>query len=128
MFNLPYGADIDTNSHQLFIQEPGLYSLKYVTQCGVLEDQVTIKREDLEWFIPNVFTPNDDDQNDTFQLSENLYGSRLEVCNRWGKKVYASDAYTNNWDGGRLPSGIYRYIVYPICFENSITGVVSILR
>nr|WKN39849.1 gliding motility-associated C-terminal domain-containing protein [Tunicatimonas sp. TK19036] len=122
------GAAIDTDSHQLLIQEPGLYSLKYVTQCGVLEDQIIIKWEDIEWFIPNVFTPNGDEQNDTFQLSENLYGSRLEVYNRWGKKVYVSDAYTNNWDGGRLPSGIYRYIVYPICFENPITGMVSILR
>lgn len=122
------GHLINTDTNQLVIQELGLYSLQYSTRCGELEDKINIEEKDLQWFIPNVFTPNGDGKNDTFQLSENLCGSKLEIYNRWGRKVYEADAYKNEWDGRELSSGVYSYIVYPICFENPITGKLSILR
>lgn len=61
-------------------------------------------------YIPNVFTPNNDNVNDQFRI-QNLNPTiwRLEVHNRWGKQVYISEPYENNWDGSGLPDGIYYY-------------------
>ncbi len=74
-------------------------------------------------FIPNVFTPNGDGVNDTFVISEkgnnneekpiNVYyeHSELVVFNRYGRTVYKSSNYQNDWDGGNLPDGTYFYVL-----------------
>ncbi len=64
---------------------------------------------------PNVFTPNGDGLNDHFFIVNlgQYPASRLEVYNRWGRLVYESDYYKNDWDGGDLSDGVYYYILYP---------------
>jgi gliding motility-associated-like protein len=70
---------------------------------------------------PNVFTPNNDGENDFFKV-ENLddyLNPHLIVYNRWGKVVYDKENYQNDWDGTHykngkeLPTGVYYYIVTP---------------
>jgi gliding motility-associated-like protein len=70
---------------------------------------------------PNVFTPNNDGENDLFKV-ENLddyLNPHLIVYNRWGKVVYDKENYQNDWDGTHykngkeLPTGVYYYIVTP---------------
>ena len=72
--------------------------------------------------IPNIFTPNGDGQNDYFQIGYkdgtpindlNVYflSTKLVVFNRWGRTVYESKNYKNDWDGGKLPDGTYFYVL-----------------
>ncbi|UKJ06755.1 gliding motility-associated C-terminal domain-containing protein [Solitalea lacus] len=60
--------------------------------------------------IPNVFTPNGDGINDSFTISgiEQLDNS-LEIYDTRGKVVYKAMNYSNNWNGGGIPSGTYYY-------------------
>ncbi len=62
-------------------------------------------------YIPNAFTPNGDNHNDRFVIVgiNNYPGSKLEVFDRWGKEVYFSANYQNDWDGGIQPVGTYVY-------------------
>lgn len=64
-------------------------------------------------YAPNIFTPNGDGKNDMFQINAitEYPGSTLVVYNRWGKIVYESKDYRNNWSAEELPEGIYYYIV-----------------
>ncbi len=69
-------------------------------------------------FIPNVITPNNDGQNDRFEIrksSDSLYTAEeapaLTIVNRWGKTVYESRLYLNQWDAYGLESGQYYYVL-----------------
>ncbi len=72
--------------------------------------------------IPNIFTPNGDGINDYFQigydtgepindLNRYFLSHKLVIFNRWGRIVYESNNYKNDWDGGKLPDGTYFYVL-----------------
>ncbi|TAF44758.1 MAG: hypothetical protein EAZ51_09520 [Sphingobacteriales bacterium] len=65
------------------------------------------------FFIPNVFTPNNDGINDTFEIKgiENYKGVEIEVFNRWGNQVYKNMNYQNQWLADGLNEGTYYYLV-----------------
>ncbi len=98
---------------------------------------VAIKEVDL--LIPNVFTPNGDGINDYFEIVENnnheakledMYvSSELIVFNRYGKKVFESNNYLNDWDGNGLSDGVYYYVLncQGIIQQESFKGVVHIV-
>jgi hypothetical protein len=54
----------------------------------------------------------------------------LVVIDRWGRKVYSSENYRNNWDGGNLPDGTYYYKLDTFGYfrNDSYKGAVTILR
>ncbi|MGI9545547.1 MAG: gliding motility-associated C-terminal domain-containing protein, partial [Cyclobacteriaceae bacterium] len=78
-------------------------------------------------FIPNIFTPNDDQSNETFYI-RNLpaSGTALIITNRWGKTVYEATDYQNNWDGEDHSDGTYYYRL--IIGDQSFKGWVEIWR
>ena len=80
--------------------------------------------------FPNVFTPNGDGINETFQIPKiHLYpDNEITIYNRWGKQVHHQKAYQGLWDGGDLPSGVYYFIVQVGQEETSYKGVISIVR
>lgn len=80
--------------------------------------------------IPNIFTPNGDGMNETFEL-EGLELSTwdLLVYNRWGNTVYKKKNYQNNWTGGSLSSGVYFYTVTnAFCADRNYKGIVTISK
>lgn len=70
-----------------------------------------------ELFIPNVFSPNDDNVNDLFLVR--YTGSQpfnLQVFDRWGVKVHEDNNKTTGWngkdaDGANVSEGVYYYRV-----------------
>jgi gliding motility-associated-like protein len=84
---------------------------------------------DTDLYVPNIFTPNDDGFNDTFFI-RNLPitgGAQIVISNRWGKEVYSSKDYQNNWDGGNTADGVYYYRL-TIPDGTTVNGWVEILR
>ncbi|WP_177204643.1 gliding motility-associated C-terminal domain-containing protein [Hymenobacter arizonensis] len=60
--------------------------------------------------IPNIITPNGDNQNQTFRIGPDCT-PRLQVFSRWGQQVFESAAYHDEWDAhGQLP-GVYYYLL-----------------
>ena len=107
----------------------GTYWLKVENTCGVSIDSITFTREvfsDIQTY--NYISPDSGDEfNQFFILDERLTGSKLVVFNRWGKEVFSSLNYQNDWDGAGLASGIYFYTVASECIE-PLKGVVTIMR
>jgi gliding motility-associated-like protein len=61
------------------------------------------------FFIPNLFTPNGDGQNDYFEIMGLPRGSSLRIFNSWDSQVFYSSNYDNSWDGEGLSKGVYYY-------------------
>ena len=94
--------------------------------------------------IPNVFTPNNDNKNDAFDI--NMLGGNfyeLNIYNRWGELVYESekDGIGNdgiNWNGNNhqtgepCPEGVYYYIFnYRLITQPSVRnarGSITLIR
>lgn len=62
--------------------------------------------------IPEGFSPNGDGVNDTFEIiNTSGFPSEVKIFDRWGKLLYSSDNYQNDWSGGTLPNGTYFSVV-----------------
>lgn len=70
--------------------------------------------------VPNAFSPNNDDINDTFQglgVFLGMKNFKMEVFDRWGNTVFTSTDPDHGWDGRvgnsdmRAPPGLYVYQV-----------------
>jgi gliding motility-associated-like protein len=79
------------------------------------------------FLIPNVFTPNADGVNDTFFIRNLPPSTIVRIVNRWGKLIYESANYQNDWNGGEYPDGIYYYTVN-IAGQGTFSGWVQIWR
>ena len=93
-------------------------------------------------FIPelypyNIITPNGDGKNDTFHIDniEHYPNAELTIFNRWGRKLYQTRQYQNNWggmyNGQILPNSTYYYVLElnePRSSDKNINGTISILK
>jgi gliding motility-associated-like protein len=86
-------------------------------------------------YIPNVFTPNEDEVNDEYVIHSTDGILLFQIFNRWGNIVYSWDSGALKWDGKssdglELKEGVYLYrIQYRNCGNESVkTGHITLLR
>lgn len=80
-------------------------------ECGS-SIEVDVISEACETIIPNIFTPNNDGENDRFVIEgiEGYPGSSIQIFNRWGNEVFFDQSYDSTWEGDGLSEGTYYYI------------------
>jgi gliding motility-associated-like protein len=65
----------------------------------------------------NVFTPNNDNYNDYYELDnlppDNCFNQFLgiNIFNRWGKLVFTDNNRDFRWDGQGMAAGVYYYVI-----------------
>jgi gliding motility-associated-like protein len=99
--------------------------------CGSATATWQIQSNACEVRVPNVFTPNGGHGNDTFEIGglEKYSGADLTVFDRWGKVVYESNNYRNDWRANDLSDGTYWYILkLPYGVKTEYKGNVQIIR
>lgn len=74
---------------------------------------ITVEQE-VQFFIPNTFTPDGDEYNETWRIQGygfDPYNFKVTVFNRWGEMVWESNNADVAWDGtfmGQIvPDGVY---------------------
>jgi gliding motility-associated-like protein len=82
----------------------------------------------------SAFTPNADGNNDYFYIGniEKYPDNILKVYNRYGQVIFTSAGYNNDWNGeyqgNKVPTGTYFYILYTNTDKGNYNGSVTILR
>jgi gliding motility-associated-like protein len=106
---------------QIVVNKPGTYVVDVSTYCGSAYDTIIVKPkiDDCECFlyIPNAFSPNENNRNDVFSAHSNcVVKGSVKIFNRWGGVVYSSDDLKKGWNGrmgnNLQPSGLYVYHIY----------------
>jgi len=135
-WSISNGQVVSTISNTITIQWPdsaGEYVISvYTTRFGCEGDtshyQVVIEScPYLQIFVPNSFTPNEDNHNETFYV-HGAGGVEIEsmiIYNRWGEKIYETTS-NEPWDGKNCQIGIYTYSIRT--HNQHYTGQVSLIR
>jgi gliding motility-associated-like protein len=149
LFNWDFGDG--QSSNQRFpvhsYSEPGTFTVTLQTQdtiCGITATesrQITIVSfQEFDELLPNVFTPNNDGNNDFWKTVDNLSAGqfeefKVEVYNRWGNLVYTTYDPGFAWDGTydqtELAEGVYFWLVWyrDICGNDvEENGIVHIIK
>jgi gliding motility-associated-like protein len=106
----------------------GTYSLTVTDECPKSKVVEVTVNSGCEVIVPNVFSPNNDGENDRFVI-EGIIGTRntVRVFNRWGQPVFEANNYANNWAGGGLSDGTYFYEVTVVGEPKPLIGHLTIL-
>lgn len=71
--------------------------------CTTSYKQEIVSKEPLIYYIPNTFTPNGDEVNNTFKpifySGLDIYNYHLSIYNRWGELIFESNNSDYGWDG-----------------------------
>ena len=136
---------------RLTVMTPGIYAITVFTECKSASDEIEILEKTdcmpvvdahTSFYIPNVFSPNDDQVNDIFSIS---FGSDIHllsidgsIFDRWGNLIFHSMQLPFIWDGKRNQSwmqpGVYVYALHVSYEANGrikeelFTGEVTLIR
>ncbi len=109
-FNWDFGdgqISMDINvSHTYKID--GNYTVKLTTQNEFCVSEKTMVVQSVRMNVPNVITPNNDIYNQFLEIRA-VEKVELSIFNRWGRVVFSTTDYQNDWDGINLVTGVYYY-------------------
>jgi gliding motility-associated-like protein len=123
--NAAYAWSTGDTATEIEVGLDSLYSLTISTACETVADTIAIATIDCDTSIcivalPNTFTPNGDNTNDTFgplsDCEEPVFlNFLLRIYNRWGNLVYETSDATLPWDGEQdgepAPTEVYFYLM-----------------
>jgi gliding motility-associated-like protein len=80
---------------------------------NLADNQDTDVNQVLPFRIPNVITPNDDGDNDTFEIKGlgKFTASEVVILNRYGDHVLEKTNYQNDWNAPGQVAGTYFYVL-----------------
>lgn len=129
---------------------PGLDSGTYIITLTVTSDEGCVDQavssvkvtEELIYYIPNTFTPDDDSFNQSFKpiftSGFDHYNYKMLIFNRWGETVFESNDSDIGWsglygvDGTKVQDGTYtwkiEFSIKSTDQRKSITGNVNLIR
>ncbi|MDX2359745.1 MAG: gliding motility-associated C-terminal domain-containing protein [Crocinitomicaceae bacterium] len=108
--------------------------------CPDTATQVIVVNEELIFYVPNTFTPDDDDYNEYFKAvftsGYDPYDFHLLIFNRWGEIIWESFDASIGWDGTyggkQVQDGTYTWRIDFKTSKNDerklVTGHVNVLR
>jgi gliding motility-associated-like protein len=86
--------------------------------CSATASTIIYVNENQELIINNFISPNGDGKNETWKVNKPslISGCLVSIYDRWGKEVWTTDMYQNNWKGNNmndepLPDGTYFYSI-----------------
>lgn len=125
----PIALPMDSTTYYLTITTP--------EGCIITDSvDVNVKINCGDDYIPNIFSPNDDGENDRFIVQGRCIAKMsMKIFNRWGNLVFETDDLLEGWDGttkGKLANtDVYQYVITVTWFDETVNkykGTVTLVR
>ncbi|MES2764143.1 MAG: choice-of-anchor L domain-containing protein [Bacteroidota bacterium] len=89
-----------------------------------------------DFFVPNVFSPNDDGLNDVINVHGRCISTyNLQIFSRWGEKVFETTTQESSWDGSfrgkKMDTGVFVYKADGVSIDGqtfSFKGNITLIR
>lgn len=129
----------ETGVDSIIVFTEGIYTVTSTDNGCISEDQIEITRDEClvpTIFVPNTFTPNNDNNNDVFMIKGSEFDFfEATIFNRWGEQLFSWKEINEGWDGtyqgNVVPTGTYFYLI-DVTFlggkREFIKGSVTLLR
>ncbi len=122
---------------EITVNTEGLYTLQLTTynQC-VGTDSTYFKMLEAEspFLVPNAFTPNGDDLNDTFHPAtdyDRFSRFSMIIYNSWGQRQFETTNPAEGWDGKDAAAGVYVWVITYVDYlgkVNTLRGSVTLIK
>jgi gliding motility-associated-like protein len=107
------------------VDESGTYEVSVEHPCGdaTASTNINILPFACEIFIPNAFSPNGDNLNETFKPLGFFDFTRMEIFNEYGQLLYETesleeDGWNGTYKGQEVMGGMYYYVIYYTLIED----------
>lgn len=106
----PVHTYVDTGSYEVSLLVKNEYG------CVDTSFKIIKVKDEFAIYIPNAFTPNSDNINQTFGAKGvGIKEFEMFIYNRWGELIFTSENINSQWDGTyqntESPQGVYVYMI-----------------
>ena len=131
----PVACPESTTTYTLTVSNAnGCINIDSVTVTVTVSDEVICNANKV--FVPNAFTPNNDDLNDILKIYGNgSYNITFKIFDRWGEMVFESFDDAKGWDGTyngkKMNAGVFVYSLKIECENGDTvfkTGSITLLK
>lgn len=137
--NIPvnYRWQDGSNFPSFNVKDTGVFTVTVNNICGTASTSVVVKKGICDLYIPNSFTPNNDNLNDVFKIKYPfaVKSFKMNIYNRYGQLIFLGTDILKGW-GGRFgglqqQAGVY---IWNISFTDidgkikTLKGTVLLLR
>ena len=120
---------------------PGDYQIILPSSQGC-DSTINITLSFYDFYIPNIFSPNNDGSNDNFTITTDadlIAIDNMNIYDRWGIQVYKQSNSASNdtkgWNGDRngkpVNAGVYTYVMQVTMIDGSqtiLSGMITLIR
>ncbi|MDI1353436.1 MAG: gliding motility-associated C-terminal domain-containing protein [bacterium] len=103
-FNDNRGYKSKTENTSYLYANAGEYPVAFIVRntwgCMDTVMKTIVVEPDFAIYVPNAFTPNEDDRNEVFMpVIRNAKNYNIKIYDRWGEQIFESSDLLKGWDG-----------------------------
>ncbi len=104
-------------TESILVNQTGTYYISVTKNLCEASDTIRVLPGDCDVYIPSAFTPNNDNVNETFGVTDNvaLQYYFMQIYSKWGQLIFKSNDITQKWDGTfkgkKQPTGSYLWML-----------------
>ncbi|MEM1324159.1 MAG: PKD domain-containing protein [Bacteroidota bacterium] len=133
----PLASPINTTWYSLLLEDAG---------CFARDSVLILVDKNRQFYVPNIFTPNEDGRNDRFRIRSRVQSIRqiitFQIFDRWGEKIFQADnfrpqdenpdhAWNGTFRGKRLAPDTFTYwfiVEYEDDLQEKVSGTITLMR